>query len=485
MGKLRSMNGSRFTIVLLLGAVASSGGCASPFLAGTPGLITLETTKVVDAGPARSGGSPTTGFKSGDSAAKGPTSAAPESNASSAATASADIGQLPVTAANLELALPRQSTPGIGDGRELAALIAELQDLGALDPAAQQSLLDDLKQSDPAVWPQLVRQFRTALAYRKQTGKGSDFGELSRTGVGGQGSVSTVEPGSGQTVLAPEKPDEVAMVSASAQQAAPNRKASAEDPGRHSPQSADPKPSAEASEKLKSAEEWQLHVTKAILALEGLAANSSASAGEINRQVQLRLLYLAAGRRDDALRPVAGLSAVQQEFWTKEIYGLATYLDAERVADPDRRATEAALHLREAAARLGELASPVVHNLAFCKEVTGFGVFKKFPKYEFKPGEEVLLYCEIDNLANESTDKGFHTSVKSSYQILDSRGERVAEQEFPNSEDFCTSPRRDFFIPYFIWVPKRINEGTYTLQVTIEDTQSKKIGQSSIQFSVK
>jgi hypothetical protein len=202
------------------------------------------------------------------------------------------------------------------------------------------------------------------------------------------------------------------------------------------------------------------------------------------RQMTLRLLYLTAGRRDDALRPIPGLSPAQQEFWTKEIYGLATYLDAGR-GDPERRAAEAALHLREAAARIGELASPVVRNLAFCKEVTSFGVFKRFPKYEFKLGEEALLYCEIENLKAESTDKGFHTAVKGSYQILDSRGERVAEQEFPTSDDHCASPRRDFFIPYFISIPKRINDGNYTLQLTIEDTATKKVGQASIQFSVK
>ena len=117
--------------------------------------------------------------------------------------------------------------------------------------------------------------------------------------------------------------------------------------------------------------------------------------------------------------------------------------------------------------------------------MTSFGVFKKFPKYEFKAGDEALLYCEIENLKSESTDKGYRTSVKARYEILDSRGERVAEQEFPASDDYCARPRRDFFIPYFVSVPKRIGEGSYTLKLTVEDTQTQKTGQGSIQFSVK
>ena len=140
------------------------------------------------------------------------------------------------------------------------------------------------------------------------------------------------------------------------------------------------------------------------------------------------------------------------------------------------------MHLREAAAQLGDLAAPVVRNLAFCKEVTSFGVYKKFQNYEFASGDEALLYCELENLKAAATDRGYHTAVKGTYEVLDAHGTRIAEQEFPVSDDFCANPRRDFFILYHIWIPKQIAAGPYTLQLTIEDTQSNKIGQSTVQF---
>ena len=34
-------------------------------------------------------------------------------------------------------------------------------------------------------------------------------------------------------------------------------------------------------------------------------------------------------------------------------------------------------------------------------------------------------------------------------------------------------------------MPKRIYGGTYTLQLTIEDTLSQKIGQSTLEFTIK
>jgi len=47
--------------------------------------------------------------------------------------------------------------------------MSEVQQLGSLDPAAQNALLEDLKKTDPALWPQLVQTFRASIAYRRQS----------------------------------------------------------------------------------------------------------------------------------------------------------------------------------------------------------------------------------------------------------------------------------------------------------------------------
>ena len=44
----------------------------------------------------------------------------------------------------------------------------ELRQLGTLDPAAQNKLMEDLKQTDPALWPLVMQQFRAAIAYKRQ-----------------------------------------------------------------------------------------------------------------------------------------------------------------------------------------------------------------------------------------------------------------------------------------------------------------------------
>lgn len=235
----------------------------------------------------------------------------------------------------------------------------------------------------------------------------------------------------------------------------------------------------------KPSTDWQANLEAAVKDLEAQSKSTPSSAAEVSEQAVLRMLYLAQGNREAALRPIPGIHPAQQDYWSQQLYALAAYLDTERNPDGSRRAAEARLHLADAAARLGELATLRVRNAVLCTEVTSYGVYKKFDRYEFQPGQEVLLYAEVENFKSEPSDKGFHTALKGSYQILDPKGTRVAEQQFPKAEEYCQNQRRDYFTRYFVWLPKRIYDGNYTLQVTIEDTLSQKLGQATIEFSIK
>ena len=101
------------------------------------------------------------------------------------------------------------------------------------------------------------------------------------------------------------------------------------------------------------------------------------------------------------------------------------------------------------------------------------------------PDQEVILYAEVENFAAEPTPKGFHTALRSSYQIFDSRGQRVAEHDFAVAEEYCQNPRRDFFIGYRLRLPNRIYPGKHTLQLTIEDQKSQKVGQAPIELTIR
>ena len=366
---------------------------------------------------------------------------------------------------------PPRTAPTVDDAKALGDALATLRSQGAIDAAEESQLLDGLKQTDPALWPQLMTYFQSAATCRKPT-KNPPAADAKL--------VSAVEPIETPPDAAPVTESHEKLIALSVTPA-----------NRNKPKKAKPARAAVAtktSDKSPSdtkAGGWQGQLNLAIDALEKQTTQPPTNNAEIGQHATLRLLYLVAGRREDALKPIAGIPTSQQDFWSKELYGLSVCLDDARNPDASRRAAEANNHFREAAARLGELATLQVQNLVFCTEVTSYGVYKPFEVAEFQAGQELLLYAEIENFKSKHAERGYHTALKVSYQILDERGARVDEKEFALTEEDCQNPRRDFFIRYFIWMPQRIYGGTYTLQLSVEDTLSQKIGQASIEFKIK
>ena len=424
------------------------------------------------------------------------------------------------------------------DPKALAEVLAEIQELGDLDHDTQTQLIKDLRNSDPALWPQMAQVFRASLAYRKQlaqrdrkteettnsvavgqpTSGGNDkntsekdarqnlkrpavtkpsddqiaIAELEHLPISDPLSTNPSDPPDGDypRTNAPNAPTVEDVMSARVKsprgKMSPTNELTAQRISNSRMDESDSVSQASYSQRNDGTKvkDWKGNVGLAIQSLEADAGKTTGDE-EATRQASLRMLYLIAGRRDEALKPIPGLPSAQQDFWSKELYGVNTLLDSQKNSDVGRRAAEANIHLREASGRLAELAPLQTKNLHFCTEVISFGVFKKFDKYDFKPGQEVLLYAEIDNFVTESTARGFHTALKTSYQILDSRGNRVDEKEFPLTEEYCQNPRRDFFVRYFIYLPKQIYNGQFTLQLSVEDMTGRKFGQSSIEFSVK
>ncbi len=370
----------------------------------------------------------------------------------------------PVSASRTAGTAASSPTPAQANAESMQDIMAELQCLGTLDPAARDKLMEDLRQSDPSLWPLVMQQFRATLAYRRRAAE--------RTGA-----TERLErlPAIDNVAAAP-----VAM-SSEAVPAMLDPPPATRLPTSPTP----PNQVMQVSYAEPVANDGRQRLAEAIEALEAEVPPNPTTPAEIAQHARLRMLYAAVGRREDALRPIPGAPPESQQFMAKELDGLSTWLDAERTPDVARRAAETMPVLAEALAKLAEATPLVVRNLAFCTEVQSYGCTKRFDKYEFQPNQEVLLYAEVENFASESTAKGYHTALKSSYQILDSRGQRVAEQAFAATEEHCQNPRRDFFIGFHLRLPKRIDPGKYTLRLSIEDLKCPKAGQASLDFSIK
>jgi hypothetical protein len=440
------------------------------------------------------------------------------------------------------------------DPQALHEVVTELQAVGAVDPAAQAKLLQDLERTNPSLWPEVLQAFR-ARRTAPPLGANSPFKSeaLSPTDAGampltarlatpaqppGPWSALEIPPitKNDQVVLkdwprpSPTSPTDAPLFaaaglmatngsvtqsttadSASQAPAVSLPEGASTEPGRlvletahaHSPTTAaQPQaippavdsavrqvsfttPASPAAPSVTVAPLAQgAALASAISALEATTQEPVKNAADAPRHAQLRLLYLAAGRREDALRPIAGLSATEQDYWDKQLRAMATWMDVERIPDGPRRAAEASQRLAEASTRLSQLSSLGVRNMAFCTDVSSYGVYTRFKENNFAPGQQVLLYAEVENFKSVETHRGYHTMLKTSYQILDSSGSPVVTDEPQAMEEYCQNPRRDYFVRYRLHLPKGITSGRYRLQLTIHDTLGEKSGVSNIEFTV-
>ncbi len=222
--------------------------------------------------------------------------------------------------------------------------------------------------------------------------------------------------------------------------------------------------------------------------LLGRLSKSTPDESDANRSrrlVMLRHLMVLSGHIDDAVSRVDGMAENEQEYLRHQLLGLWTIIDPDGHPVPGRRFSAALPQLREATTQLAAATDSLdVRSLAFCTEIESYGQIKKFANKRFKPGQQVILYCEIENFVASKVANGFETNLQGSYDVFNEAGAKVASQLLPADRQVSNNYLRDYFIAYQMYLPKDLDGGNYRLQLTIEDLNGKKYGQSVIPFEL-
>lgn len=208
----------------------------------------------------------------------------------------------------------------------------------------------------------------------------------------------------------------------------------------------------------------------------------------VTTHVELRLLYLVSSEKDRALTAIPGLNREEQIFWTRVFWGLTNYLDHDSTLTKTERTTVALDQLRNAIQSLQGDAGLTIRNIEFCSEIENFGNYTRYDEDQFAPGQEILLYCELENFKSEQIDNGvYRTLLKSSIQIhqAGSQGGPIDQVPYNPTEDLCRSQRKDFMQGFKYRLPQRLTAGSYVLELVIEDQLSGQSARSSLNFVVK
>ncbi|MCA9126484.1 MAG: hypothetical protein KDB22_05340 [Planctomycetales bacterium] len=232
--------------------------------------------------------------------------------------------------------------------------------------------------------------------------------------------------------------------------------------------------------------DWQAHVREAIQNLEAEIQDTTTPELRINMEKTLRLLELSVNDLEGAMIPVQGMGTDMQDYLRYSMQAWHDSTDPNGHPTARKRFTLALKSQRKALQHLAAASDLEVHNVAFCTDVESYGAVTKFEENVFRPDQPLLLYLEVDNFVSLPLPNanGYETHLKGTYEIVDSQGNRIEDQQLDADQYRCNNPRRDYFIVYRIWTPKSISPGSYQLKLTIEDLNGHKFGHSKIDFRV-
>ncbi|HET6325083.1 MAG TPA: hypothetical protein VFG04_10310 [Planctomycetaceae bacterium] len=252
-----------------------------------------------------------------------------------------------------------------------------------------------------------------------------------------------------------------------------------------------PLPGAGGSRNISLPANWHDELQKIVSVAASDAGQTSVGNSDpeklayIQKQVNLRMLYLLSGQPTRALEPIPGLEGADQEFWQQVFWGMSSYFDRSTIADPRDRATQTIAQLRVAVNKLQEKSKLELRNVSFCNKIENYGRYERFKRDEFTAGQPVLLYAEVENFKSEQVTEGYRAILKSTIEIFDTRGTLVQKMPFAANEDQCASPRRDYYNSYEFAIPREISLGPHTLKLTVEDQLSQKVASYTVNFTVK
>ncbi|WP_146513213.1 hypothetical protein [Rubripirellula amarantea] len=231
---------------------------------------------------------------------------------------------------------------------------------------------------------------------------------------------------------------------------------------------------------LNDAELYRALLKKLTIAPEGESKSERAS-----RLIKLRHMMVLSGDVDSAVAGIDGMTDSEQEFLRHQLLGLWTMVDPAGHPVASRRITTALPQLREATKFAAAATDTLeLRSLSFCTEIESYGQIKPFSGNRFSPGQQVILYCEIENFTAKQITDGFETHLQGSFDIYDGNNQKVVSQLLPEDRQTSSNYLRDYYIAYQMHLPKQLAPGTYRMQLTMEDVAGKKYGQASIPLEI-
>ena len=143
-------------------------------------------------------------------------------------------------------------------------------------------------------------------------------------------------------------------------------------------------------------------------------------------------------------------------------------------------------HIRRVVRAIEDQAPLEITDLRLCRKVNGFGSFEPIDPSACKPGQAVIVYCELAGLRYEEAGEMFRSRLASRYELGPSPGgDAVAKQSLGTADDLCRRRRRDYYVCYRINLPDGLAPGSYELRLTQDDLVAGRSTSLSVPLTVQ
>jgi len=126
-----------------------------------------------------------------------------------------------------------------------------------------------------------------------------------------------------------------------------------------------------------------------------------------------------------------------------------------------------------------------VQNACFATRVRAWGAVDRFEGSQFAPGQEVIVYFELEHLASKESADGHSTRVDTRLKLVAADGRRLHEWTFEPLEETCRAPRRDYFARYVLAFPESAPAGPCRLEVSVTDAVAGRTAQTTLPLELR
>jgi hypothetical protein len=213
--------------------------------------------------------------------------------------------------------------------------------------------------------------------------------------------------------------------------------------------------------------DWQAPTRVAIEQLR-YAIEQTPNGRTVSNEMRLRMLEMLLGNQTEAVRPMQSADKTVNDFMGHQVLGFAALLD-DSMWDNRSRHVSAAYRFGEGLQALQKLCPIKLKNVMFIEDWLGYGQFIPRNNQEFYPGDDFLVYMEIEHPTVRPISDGFEVSVSISYEIRDIHGSIVVRQDAGKPAERSFSRKRDYALTIPSSLPTSLAPGQYQLRINVTD----------------